>query len=186
MTGKRITALAALLAATAAGGMAAAQDGPMEMMGPMGMMGHGGIDFAAIDADGDGSLSRAELQARAAERIARADANGDGILGRDELIAAMPGAHGALVAVFAPDPSERYVDRLLALVGATESGQVEVTVLADRQVNMLLAAADQDRDAAISAEEAEAMPAHHRGERHGRRGRPDPEHDDDGGRGPRG
>lgn len=184
MTGTKIIALAALLAAGA--GMAAAQEGPMEMMG-----GRGGIDVAAIDTDGDGSLSRAELQARAAERIARADANGDGVLDRDELIAAMPGPHGALVAVFAPDPSERYVDRLLALVGATESGQVEVAVLADRQVNRLLAAADENRDAAISSEEAEAMQARHhdRGQRHMRRGHhgPDgPERDGDGGRGPRG
>ena len=48
-------------------------------------------------------------------------------------------------------------DRLLALMGGTEAGRVEVAALADRRVNQLLAFADTDRDAAISQAEADAM-----------------------------
>ena len=39
---------------------------------------------------------------------------------------------------------------MLALMGGTEAGRVEIAALADRRVNALLALADTDRDAAIS------------------------------------
>ena len=167
---RTILATATLLAFGA--GAAAAQHGPM---GPM--EGHErGIDFVAIDTDGNGSLSRAELQARAVDRLARIDANGDGILTREELILAMPGPHGGMMSVFAPDPGERFVDRLLAMLGATEAGQVELDALAGHRVNMLFAVVDTDRDAAISEAEAAAMRDHGR-RRHGAGGR-GPDRDD--------
>ena len=68
-------------------GQPMAQHGPGDMLGGF----HGEIDFVAIDTDGNGVLTRAELQARAAERLARADANGDGSLDRAEIVALMPG-----------------------------------------------------------------------------------------------
>ena len=111
----------------------------------------GGIDFAAIDTDGNGSLSRAELRRARTERLAAADANGDGALDRDEIVAAMPRPPAAARSTSsAPTPARRMADRLLAMMGATETGQVEVAALAERRVNMLLAFADTDRDAAIS------------------------------------
>ena len=63
-----------------------------------------GIDFVAIDTDGNGSLSRAELQARAVARLGRIDANGDGVLTREELILAMPGRHGGMIERLRPRP----------------------------------------------------------------------------------
>jgi hypothetical protein len=117
----------------------------------------GRIDFPAIDTDGNGSLSRAELVTRASSRIATADRNSDGTLDRTELAAALPGGDHALIAVFATSPSEIMADRILAETGNTESGSVTVQVLAERQVNMLLAVVDTDRDAAISQAEADAM-----------------------------
>jgi hypothetical protein len=173
------TLLAPLLACGA--GAAPAQEGPMGPMGAMGPMGHmggdeRGLDFVAIDTDGNGSLNRAELQARAVERLGRIDANGDGILGRDELILAMPGRHGGMMSVFAADPGERFVDRLLAMLGATETGQVELDALAGHRVNMLLAFVDTDRDAAISEAEAAAMRDH--GRRRHRDGGRGPDQDD--------
>ena len=163
---RTIPTTASLLAAFLAlgAGTAAAQD----EMGPMMMGGHErGIDFVAIDTDGSGSLGRAELQARAVARLGRIDGNGDGMLTREELILAMPGRHGGMMSVFAADPGERLVDRLLALMGATEAGQVELDALADRRVNMLLAFVDTDRDAAISEAEAAAMREHGRRHRGG-------------------
>lgn len=143
-------AAALLLAA----GAVAAQEGPMgpPPMGP----GPRGVDFVAIDTDGNGILTRAELQARAVARLSPVDTNGDGAIDRAELVAALPPAPGGLLEVFAPNPSERMADRILALMGATEAGKVTVVELADGRVNMLLAALDTDRDAAISQDEADA------------------------------
>jgi hypothetical protein len=149
------TATLTLAALAALGGAAAAQSGYMDGM----VGGHGEIDFAAIDTDVDGSLSRAELQARAQARLAPADGNGDGMLDRTEIVALFPAAPGRMIDVFSADPAERMADRLLALMGATEAGRVELAALADRRVNMLLAMADEDRDAAISQAEADASNA---------------------------
>jgi EF hand len=184
-TMRYLTAAAATALAALAAGTAMAQEGPGNMMGgfhagPGDMMGgfHGEIDIVAIDTDGDGVLTRAELQAHAVERLARADANGDGSLDRVELVALMPAPRGGFLNVFAEDPAERMADRLIALMGGTETGRVEVAALADRRVNALLAMADADRDAAISLEEAEAAadrldrpgPWHERMREHGRGG----------------
>jgi hypothetical protein len=154
---RAFAAVAALAAATTVAGAASAQD-------------HGfgasadALDFRAIDTDGDGSLGRAELQARAVARLGRADRDGDGWLDREELIAIMPGGDDAF-RIFSTGPGGAMADRLLALMGATEAGRVEVSALADRRVNMLLAVIDTDRDAAISPAEADARDAH-RAERH--------------------
>ena len=170
----RIASLTAA-ALVAAAGAAAAQHGPMGMDSD-------GIDFAAIDSDGNGSLSRAELQARAQARLAAADANGNGILERTEIIAMFPAPPQRMFDVFSADPGEEMADRLLAMLGATEAGQVDVAALADRRVNMLLAFADEDRDAAISTAEAEAMQERRGGWRSGHR---DHRGGPDGGRGER-
>lgn len=179
-----VVAMTALVAGLAVAGAASAGPGEGRHDGPPRHFG-GQIDFRAIDADTNGSLSRAELMDRATSRIATADTNGDGSLDRAELAAAMPAPHGALIAVFSQSPAERIADRILAETGNTESGSATVEVLAERQVNMLLARADSDRDAAISEAEVEEMRPPHgprdrgRGERHGDGGR-DGEHSDDG------
>jgi len=115
------------------------------------------LDFEAIDADGSGSLSTAELTGRATSRIAEADANGDGALDRDELVAAMPDPRPAFARPFASDRAADRADRMLAIMGATEAGRIEIDALAGRQVDRLLAVADTDRDGEISAGEAGAL-----------------------------
>jgi hypothetical protein len=157
----RLTAPAVLIAAIAAAGAATAGGG--QRHGP-------GLDFGAIDTDSNAALSRTELTARATARLAEPDANGDGALDRDELIASMPSPRGGMFMVFAPDPAEARADRLLAMMGATEAGRVEIAALAERQVNGLLARLDTDRDGAVSQAEAEAKAERHRerGPRHER------------------
>jgi Ca2+-binding EF-hand superfamily protein len=170
MTRISAIAAAAALAASASGlamtGAAWAQDRSSAPRGPM-------LDFAAIDTDGDGTLSRTELQARAEARFATADANGDGVLDREELLVIVPGHDRGPFRVFSVDPGAEAVERLLALMGATEAGQVDVSAVAARRVNMLLAVADSDHDAAISRAEADARAETHarRHDHNGRRGR---------------
>jgi hypothetical protein len=185
---KSMTALALVATLASGAGAAIAQDGPMRgRMGPMGAMAGptlGGLDFVAIDTDKNGSLSRAELQARAVARLAVVDTDHDGALSRDELVVAMSDGRGGLVALFSVDPAEAMADRLIARMGGTEAGRVEVAVLASDRVNRLLAFADTDRDAAISQAEADAMQARvasrrdhhgwHRGDGHGRKAPPPP------------
>lgn len=159
----RILATVAIGTGLAAGTMAAADDNRGSARGPM-------LEFEAIDADADGTLTSEELIARATERLATADANGDGLLDRDELIAAMP-APGGLDNVFAPDPRAWRADRMLAFMDANESGQIAIAEVAERRVNALLARADADNDGEISASEAEAvrtrMAEHRHGHGHG-------------------
>lgn len=175
---KRIFAAGAIAGLVLVGGAALA--GPSERgegpwraeggrgAGPMGVMGGPReVDFVVIDVNGDGVLSRAELQARAVERLGRLDANADGVLSRAELAAVFPAPPGAALAVFAPDPGVAMADRILAMTGATAAGQVAVVDLAGAQVNMVLTRLDANRDDALSAEEAAAGAA---GPRRGWRG----------------
>lgn len=121
---------------------------------------HGGpraLDFDAIDADASGTLSAAELTDRATGRISEADTNADGALDRDEIIAAMPGAGPAFAAPFGPDRAAGRADRMLAMMGASESGEIVIVEMAGRQTDRLLAIADTDGDGEISREEADAM-----------------------------
>ncbi len=165
----RLLPAAALLAGLGVAGIAAAQEGPMPGFGRGGPHGPGMrvIDFAAIDANGDASLDRAELLARSAARLSALDLDSDGALDRAELIAAFP-APNPVFDVFTVNPAEGMADRMIAMHGGTAEGRVAVSVLSEAQVNRLLTRLDTDRDDAISAAEAEA-----RMDRHGGRGGPD-------------
>lgn len=155
---------ATMLAGSFAAFPALAQEGPGDVMGGF----REPIDFAVIDTDGNGILTRAELQTRATARLSRADLNNDGNLDRAELVAIFPAPPGRFLAVFSADPTERMADRLIALLGGTESGSIPVAALADRRVNALLAVADTDNNAEISVAEADMMAQKlDRGPRHG-------------------
>lgn len=76
------TALIALLA----GGALAAGKGDHGGMGGMGGRMGGAAMLAQLDTDGDGKISRAELEAHRAAEIARMDPDGDGRIGRAEFV----------------------------------------------------------------------------------------------------
>jgi len=156
----RMLPAAAIVAALA--GAAAAHDGGPRGAGPGGPGGFGGpraLDVAAIDVNGDGALDRAELVARATERLALLDLDSDGALDRIELIAAFPAPSG--FDLFEVNPAEARADRVLAMHGGTAAGRVAVDVLTEAQVNALLTRFDADRDDAISTEETEAQARRH-------------------------
>lgn len=75
-------ALVAILGSTAAG-FAAGDHGPKgdKMRRGAPMM----IDFAAVDADGDGKITEAEIEAHKAARFAEIDADGNGSVSAEEL-----------------------------------------------------------------------------------------------------
>lgn len=160
-------ATAVLLGATAAVPAFAERGGHA---GPGGPGGPARLDFEAIDTDGSGTLSAAELTGRATGRIAEADADGDGTLDREEIIATMPAGRPGLAAPFGPDRAAARADRMLAMMGESESGRIAIDELAGRQADRLLAAADTDRNGEISQAEADAMSEHARGLQHHRHG----------------
>jgi Ca2+-binding EF-hand superfamily protein len=131
------------------------------------------IDFTAIDADGDGVLTREELMARATARIGAVDTDGDGLVTRAELVAVLP-EPAPLGDVFGGDPAEDMADHILARFGATTAGEVSVEVMATEKVNTLLTRLDENRDDALSQAEADAAKRStgRHGDRNGMHGRP--------------
>jgi Ca2+-binding EF-hand superfamily protein len=158
-----LTAAAALIGALAAAGTVAAQGRPGHGFGP-------GIDFDAIDTDGDGALSAAELQARAAARMGLSDTDGDGMLSRVEIIAIFPDPVGGLMNPFGMGRGEIFADRMLARMGASAAGTIAVDALAERRVNDMLAMLDTDRDGLVSQEEVDAARSRMADRREGRGG----------------
>jgi hypothetical protein len=167
------TVAATVLVGALATGIAAA--GPGDRHGPHGRDMMGSIDFSAIDANADGSLSHQELTDRATSRISEADTNGDGYVDREELAKQMPSRSSGFGNVFGVDPALEHADAVIAMLGGTADGRVSVSTMAEHRVNMLLAFIDEDRDDAISQMEAQEMARHGeghpgmmRGERDGR------------------
>ncbi len=166
----RQTSLALALLTGLVATAAAAQDAPPPPDpedAPMGRPMRGpGIDFVTIDTDKNGIVTKTELLTRATSRLSLADSNGDGALDRAELLAAMPGPRENVLMVFAPDPAQLHVDRLLDRMGAADSGRVVIAVLAQKNVDDLLAALDSNHDGSLSPDEAKSGPGgpgHHGG-----------------------
>ena len=91
---KTMTAVLAASVALGSGLPALAQGAPpaAPMAGAGGPDGSAPVwlqfDFKAFDKDGDGKVTRAEVQAGRAERVKAVDADGDGLLSAEEMIAA--------------------------------------------------------------------------------------------------
>lgn len=83
MTKTLTLGLCAALLGTAMAGTALAEMGRAE--GRMGLMED--FDFAAIDADGDGKITKTEMQAHRTARVAMLDADSDGKISEAELVA---------------------------------------------------------------------------------------------------
>lgn len=118
-------------------------------------MGFGGdgaflrFDFAAIDADRDGKITRAELEAHRTARVAAVDADKDGKLSAAELKAQAMERAGTRADEMAARMIERHDSDGDGLISAAElaAGPAPMDIF-DR--------IDADKDGAISADEAEA------------------------------
>lgn len=152
----KILLSSALIAAIAAGsGMAIAKGG------------HGGGErgaqfFERLDSDGDGRVTREEMDAHAAERFASADANNDGKLDAEELAA----AGEARKAERAQSRVERMLERLDADGDGTLS---EAELSSNDRAKSFFDRLDSDGDGAVSTEEFESARADWRGKRGNKR-----------------
>lgn len=133
--------------------------------------------FDRLDADGDGVITRAEIEAARLARAAEMDADGDGTITREEFVA----WHAARAAERAERRAGRMFDRV---AGPDAEGIAPEQMLREGRIDRMFARLDTDGDGAISREEFEAgaarmrdrrgeMRERHRGEgqgmRHGQR-----------------
>ncbi|RYG89356.1 hypothetical protein EU803_17955 [Loktanella sp. IMCC34160] len=139
-------------------------------MGPM-------MDFATLDANGDGSLTLEELQAAPANRFAAQDTDGDGALSPEELTAAM-----------VAEITARAEDRVTRMIGEFDEngdGLLQAEEMPQPGGRMgrdpferMFSHMDADEDGVVTAEEFETAMAemgehrqgHGRGEGRGRHG----------------
>lgn len=104
--------------------------------------------FEELDTDGDGVLTRAELQAPALDRFSAADADGDGALSPDEMTAMAEGRRA--------ERAERMIDRLFDRRDIDGDGLLQFDELTTApQPRTMFERIDADADGAISSEEFE-------------------------------
>ena len=124
--------------------------------GQGGMMGQGPrmmemmFDFAATDANGDGKVTQAEIQARRQAEIAAMDADADGLISQAEL------------ATFIGDRMQKMAERIAAeristqdsdSDGKLSAGEMQIPSMPGRMFERL----DSDGDGALSEAEIDAM-----------------------------
>ncbi|MDQ2092249.1 EF-hand domain-containing protein [Marimonas arenosa] len=144
-------------------------------MGGEGMMGgmRGGpvMNFDEIDADKDGKITQAEMQAHAKARFDAADGDGDGKLSAEEMKAAAE----RRAAEWRAQRAERMVARMLERLDADADGALSFDEMPGQKTHAarMFERADSDGDGAISKaemDEARARFEEHRGKRHDRHG----------------
>ena len=107
----------------------------------------GGADFAQIDANADGQITQAELDAFAAGRFDAMDTNGDGSIDADELIAARAAQNEAR----AKARAEKMIER----ADENGNGVLEQEEIKRRDSNKMIERLDKDDDGSISEQEFE-------------------------------
>lgn len=122
-----------------------------------GGMGSDRPSFSELDANGDGSLTIAEVQANATGRFAEMDANGDGVITADE-IAARAAEQAEMRA------TERFA-RMLEWRDSDGDGALSQVEMGDNRAEKMFSRLDKDGDGVVSAEEFEM--AQKRGQRDG-------------------
>lgn len=160
---KNTFVMAALSAAILAGtGMQGVAQGMADAMAGKGAR----PSFTELDADGDGKLTRAEMENHRKARFAAADTDGDGKLSRAELDARMAERQAEM--------REKMLDRMIGWRDVDGDGSLSAEELQRGDGMRMFSRMDRDRDGSVSAEEFEKMSARHdrrHGGKDGRMGR---------------
>lgn len=108
-----------------------------------------GPDFSTLDADGNGEISQAEMQAVAANRFGDIDADGDGFLTQAELEEHSKAA------------SSRRAERMLSRMDANEDGKLSIDEMQSRRdPARFFDRMDADNSGGISQAEFDEARAH--------------------------
>ncbi|MEM6308192.1 MAG: calcium-binding protein [Pseudomonadota bacterium] len=128
------------------------------LVGPVQAAGQGDYQppvFADMDTNGDGQISKAELQAfmaaKAADRFAQMDSNQDGSVTRAEIVAMASGD--------AQSRAERRADKMLDRLDANGNGALETDELKpfENRGDRVFARLDQDDNGSLSEDEFERL-----------------------------
>ena len=98
-------------------------------------------EFSTLDTNGDGMITKAEIQAYGAARFANIDINGNGSLSRDELVVTMTKRSNWLLKRLDTNGN-----------GTVEQGEMQAKLGGQRMIKYL----DKNKDGMISQEEFEA------------------------------
>lgn len=152
LTAASVLALGAAFVATTAVADRGEGMGMGEEMGQMRGGGLAGLDFAAIDADKDGKLTPAEIDAYRAAQAKALDADGDGMISAEELTAMhMRGAQERAEAMATMMIQRRDTDG----DGKLSAAEMILRPMPARMLERI----DTDKDGAVSEAEMEAAQA---------------------------
>jgi EF hand domain-containing protein len=153
-----VTVLAILSGALAATAKGSDRDGPR---GPRGMMEQ--MDFSALDADGDGVATEAEIAAFQQAKFDARDTDGNGAISAEEFTAAR--------AAKAAERAAKMQERMISRLDTDGDGALSFEEMQAQKRGNMFERLDTNEDGGVSAEEFEAA----RAKMAARRG---PKHDD--------
>ena len=104
--------------------------------------------FEELDADGDGQVTKAEIEAHRINRFTTADADGDGFLTRDEILQSQE----------VKERAEKRADRLIDRFDQNDDGKLsaEETTPPEDRLARRFERLDRDGNGSVSEEEFEA------------------------------
>ena len=114
--------------------------------------------FAELDADNDGQISLADIQAAGAARFATIDTNQDGSISKEEMLAHAAGEH--------TNRMERRANRMINRMDTDGNGTIELSEMqSNGRGEKMIERLDADGNGTVSSEEFEARKG---GRNHGR------------------
>lgn len=123
--------------------------------------------FAKLDADGDGALSKAEIEGhKMAPLFDEIDGDGDGLVSKDEFAAAKKARHKGKGKRGHGDPAERAAKMLEKLDADKDGALSKAELEGHRFLGDKFTEVDTDADGKLTAAELAAFKATHHGGKH--------------------